>query len=151
MLNAARTRELIEVRGGLETQAATLAAERVTPDDVDALRGYVTTMRDSLDDLDTFLQADIRFHLRIAISAGNDVLRDLLQSTRSLLRLWVERGLRQRDQAEVAYREHLRVFEAIEARDPEAAREAMRSHMTTAGERVGHVDTDDPTVPTVQD
>lgn len=146
MLNAARTRELIEVRGGLETQAATLAAQRVNDDDVTALREYVDVMRDSFDDLDAFLQADIRFHLRIAMAADNVVLRDLLQSTRSLLRLWVERGLRHRDQAEVAYDEHLRVFEAIAARDPEAAGEAMRAHMSTAGERVGHADIGGPEI-----
>ncbi|MBD8702808.1 MULTISPECIES: FadR/GntR family transcriptional regulator [Frigoribacterium] len=144
MLNAARTRELIEVRSGLETQAATLAATRVDDADVEKLRGFVDTMRDSRDDLDTFLQADIRFHLQIAISADNVVLRDLLQSTRSLLRLWVERGLRDRAQAEAAYLEHLDVFEAIAARDPSAAEAAMRRHMSTAGERVGHADVDDP-------
>jgi len=140
MLNAARTRELIEVRSGLEIQAATYAAQRVDDEAVEALRGFVDTMRDSLDDLDAFLQADLRFHLQIAVSADNVVLRDLLQSTRSLLRLWVERGLSERSQAEVAYREHLAVFEAISRRDPDAALEAMRAHMATAGERVGHAD-----------
>jgi GntR family transcriptional repressor for pyruvate dehydrogenase complex len=136
MLNAARTRELIEVRGGLEVQAAAYAAERATDVDVEKLRGYVETMAASLEDLDAFLQADIRFHLQIALSADNVVLKDLLQSTRSLLRLWVERGLSERYQAEAAYREHLAVFEAIEAHDPEAALQAMRDHMATAAERV---------------
>jgi len=136
MLNAARTRELIEVRGGLEVQAAAYAAERATDVDVEKLRGYIETMAASLEDLDAFLQADIRFHLQIALSADNVVLKDLVQSTRSLLRLWVERGLSERDQAEAAYREHLAVFEAIEAHDPEAALQAMRDHMATAAERV---------------
>ncbi|MFP7761213.1 FadR/GntR family transcriptional regulator [Marisediminicola sp. LYQ85] len=136
MLNAARTRELIEVRSGLEMHAATFAAERAGDDDIAKMRGFVEVMRDSIDDIDTFLQADIRFHLQIAISADNVVLRDLLQSTRSLLRLWVERGLSERDQAEAAYREHLAVFEAIEARDPAAAFTAMRDHMATAGHRL---------------
>ncbi|KQM29686.1 GntR family transcriptional regulator [Frigoribacterium sp. Leaf8] len=136
MLNAARTRELIEVRGGLEIQAAAYAAERATDADVDALRGYIEVMADSLEDLDAFLQADIRFHLQIAVSADNVVLKDLLQSTRSLLRLWVERGLTEKDQAEAAYREHCAVFRAIEARDPDAALAAMRDHMATAADRV---------------
>ena len=70
------------------------------------------------------------------VSADNVVLKDLLQSTRSLLRLWVERGLSEKDQAEAAYREHRAVFEAIEARDPDAALAAMRDHMATAAERV---------------
>lgn len=146
MLNATRTRELIEVRSGLEIQAATLAARRASDDDVEKLRGFVETMRETLDDIDTFLQADIRFHLQIALSADNVVLSDLLQSTRSLLRLWVERGLRHRDQADAAYREHLAVYEAIAARDPDAAEDAMRRHMSTAGERVGHADVGGPAV-----
>ncbi len=136
MLNAARTRELIEVRGGLEIQAAAYAAERATDADVEKLRGYIEVMADSLEDLDAFLQADIRFHLQIAVSADNVVLKDLLQSTRSLLRLWVERGLTEKDQAEAAYREHRAVFRAIEARDPNAALAAMRDHMATAADRV---------------
>jgi GntR family transcriptional repressor for pyruvate dehydrogenase complex len=140
MLNAARTRELIEVRGGLEIQAAAYAAQRASDDDIEQMRSYVAVMRDSLDDLKTFLQADIRFHLQIALSADNVVLHDLLQSTRSLLRLWVERGLSERAQAEVAYKEHLAVFEAIARRDPEGALHAMRAHMSTAGERVSQAD-----------
>ncbi|KQS17551.1 FadR/GntR family transcriptional regulator [Frigoribacterium sp. Leaf186] len=136
MLNAARTRELIEVRGGLEIQAAAYAAERATDADVEKLRGFVEVMADSLEDIDAFLQADIRFHLQIALSADNVVLKDLLQSTRSLLRLWVERGLTEKDQAEAAYREHRAVFRAIEARDPDAALAAMRDHMATAADRV---------------
>ncbi|WP_371740953.1 FadR/GntR family transcriptional regulator [Frigoribacterium sp. CFBP 13729] len=136
MLNAARTRELIEVRGGLEIQAAAYAAERASDADIDAMRAYIAVMADSLDDLDGFLQADIRFHLQIALSADNMVLKDLLQSTRSLLRLWVERGLSERSQAEAAYREHRAVFLAIEAHDPDAALAAMREHMATAADRV---------------
>jgi len=138
MLTATRTDELIEVRSGLEVQAAALAALRIGDDDVEVLRGHVAVMRDSLTDITRFVEADVRFHLQIAVSAGNVVLRDLLQNVRSLLRVWVERGLRSEDQARAAYEEHLAVFEAIEARDPDAAERAMRDHMRTAGTRVSH-------------
>jgi GntR family transcriptional repressor for pyruvate dehydrogenase complex len=97
-------------------------------------------MKGSLDDLDRFVEADVRFHLQIASSADNVVLRDLLQSVRSLLRLWVERGLRDRDQGAVALREHIGIYEAIAARDTDAAEAAMRVHMTTAGDRVASLD-----------
>jgi GntR family transcriptional repressor for pyruvate dehydrogenase complex len=138
MLSASRTAELLEVRGGLEIQAATLAATRITPDELAKLHEYVGIMRDSFDDMNAFIEADARFHLQIASSAGNVVLRDLLQTVRSLLRLWVERGLKTQQQASDAYREHVAVLEAIESGDPEAAEAAMTSHMLTAANRVEH-------------
>ncbi|RPE76361.1 MULTISPECIES: FadR/GntR family transcriptional regulator [unclassified Frondihabitans] len=142
MLSASRTRELIEVRSGLEIQAATYAASRITDAEIAALGSHIETMKATLDDLDRFVEADVRFHLQIAASADNVVLRDLLQSVRSLLRLWVERGLRDREQGEVALREHIGIYEAIAARDPAAAEAAMRVHMSTAGDRVASLDLD---------
>jgi GntR family transcriptional repressor for pyruvate dehydrogenase complex len=138
MLSATRTAELIEVRGGLEIQAAAQAASRATDEEIAKLRSYVEVMAESLERVDDFIEADARFHLQIASSAGNVVLRDLLQTIRSLLRLWVERALQTREQAGDAYREHVAVLEAIEARDPRAAEEAMRAHMDTAAKRVEH-------------
>lgn len=140
MLSASRTRELIEVRGALEIQAATFAATRATDEAIAMLGQHIETMRATLDDLHRFVEADVRFHLQIASSADNVVLHDLLQSVRSLLRLWVERGLRDRDQGEVALREHVAIYDAIAARDPAAAEAAMRVHMATAGDRVASLD-----------
>ncbi|GAB7189868.1 FadR/GntR family transcriptional regulator [Kineococcus sp. NUM-3379] len=136
MLAASHTEQLVELRGGLEVQAATLAAERIDDAGVARLTAHVEVMREHLDDLPAFIEADARFHLQIAVSSGNSVLSDLLQSVRSMLRLWVERGLTEREQAEAACREHQRILETIAARDPEAAETAMREHMRTAGQRL---------------
>lgn len=140
MLSASRTAELAQVRGGLEIQAARLAAEQIGDDDIELLRGYITTMAESTDDIAGFIEADARFHLQLATSSGNLVLRDLLQTTRSLLRVWVDRGLRTLEQAQDALAEHRAVFEAIEARDPERAEAAMREHMATAARRLEQAD-----------
>jgi len=64
------------------------------------------------------------------------VLLDLLQSIRSLLRVWVERGLADDEEARLALDEHTRVYEAMLTRDPDAVEAAMRAHMTTAGSRL---------------
>jgi GntR family transcriptional repressor for pyruvate dehydrogenase complex len=136
MLSSSHTHQLSEVRGGLEVQAAALAAARIDEAGLAELRTHVETMRTHLDDLPRFIDADARFHLHIAASAGNDVLADLLQSIRSLLRLWSERGLRTREQAQLACTEHVAILEALAARDVPAAEAAMRAHMRTAGTRV---------------
>jgi GntR family transcriptional repressor for pyruvate dehydrogenase complex len=136
MLAGSRTGELVEVRSGLETQAVVLAAERATDAEIKSLQKYVDRMAESLDLPARFIDADVRFHATIARAARNEVLADLLQTVRSLLRLWTERGLSTREQAEDAHREHVLIFEAIAAHDSERAAEAMQRHMQTAGERV---------------
>ncbi|WP_432545555.1 FadR/GntR family transcriptional regulator [Kineococcus sp. SYSU DK004] len=136
MLAGEHTAQLSEVRSALEVQAASLATVRATDADVALLREHVETMEASLDDLDAFVAADAMFHAQIGRAAGNDALDDLLRSTRSLLRVWVERHLQERRQAEIAAREHREVFEAIASGDPGAAERTMRAHMRTAGARI---------------
>lgn len=136
MLAASRTDELLEVRSSLEETAASLAAARATDQDVRALARYLQRMQDNLDAPKAFIDADVRFHARIARMTGNEVLTDLLQTVRSLLQVWTERGLSQRDQAEDAYREHAAVYRAIADRDIAGAAVVMRDHMGTASARV---------------
>src|SRR3954447_20131700 len=138
MLSSSHTHQLSEVRSALEVQAAGLAAARIDDAGLAALRTHVETMGTHLDDLPRFIDADVRFHLQIANSADNGVLADLLQSIRSLLRLWTERGLRTREHAELAFSEHRAILEAVAAHDVEATETAMRAHMRTAGARVDH-------------
>ena len=137
MLGEPKTRELIELRGVLEIAAAELAAERVSDASLARLRAQVVAMKESLDDRNKFIEADLKFHIEIARASENDVLLNLLQSIRSLLRIWVERGLQSNGDAQLAYDEHVAVYEAIASRDPEIARRAMSHHMSTAGSRLG--------------
>lgn len=136
MLGEPKTRELIELRGTLEITAAEFAAERITDAGIARLRQFVEVMHEAVGDRTTFIEADLKFHVEIARAAGNEVLLVLLQSVRSLLRMWVERGLQHEDDARTAWQEHLAICEAIAARDPAAARAAMVAHMATAGARL---------------
>lgn len=138
MLGEQRTRELIELRHGLEVQAAGLAAERGAGEHVDRLRGFLAAMWENRDNLERFVEADRDFHLEIGAAAGNVVLRDLLQNVRSLLRVWTERVLRDEVLAEITYAEHAAVFRAISDHDPAAAGAAMAAHMDSAGARLLH-------------
>ena len=136
MLAAPRTQELIAVRSQLEIFAARLAATSATDAQLRQLGHHVEAMRSNLDNRTRFIEADLKFHLQIAQAAENQVLLDLLQSIRSLLRVWVERGLALDEEAQSALDEHSRVYEAMLTRDPDAVEAAMRAHMTTAGSRL---------------
>jgi len=136
MIGAPRTQELIAVRADLEVMAARLAATKVTDLDLVQLERYLESMRANLTNPTRFIEADLKFHLHIARLADNQVLLDLLQSIRALLRVWVERGLRRGEEAEFALREHTLIYEALAKRDVAAVEAAMHEHMTTASARL---------------
>lgn len=136
MLGAPRTRELVELRSGLEVQAAQLAAERITNEALERMKGNLAAMGANLDDLAAFVEADAAFHREIAEGSGNQVLQELLQSIRSLLRIWVDRALTDEGHAAAALKEHTDIFDALADRDAEAVRRTMRSHMETASLRL---------------
>jgi len=141
MLEKEKTVELIEVRGALEIYAARLAANRMPAEALDRLGTRVEEMRASVGDLDAFVEADLQFHLELAQSTGNVVLLDLLQSIRSLLRIWADRAVQDDEHARRAIDEHAAVHAAIADRDPDAAASAMAAHMSTAAERLaGSID-----------
>ena len=136
MLDEPKTRELIEVRGALEIYAARLAATRMTDEGIASLAARVDDMRANIDNLSVFVDADLQFHLELARSTDNTVLLDLLQSIRSLLRVWVDRAVQDPGEALTAIEEHAAVQAAIATRDPDAAASAMAVHMHTAGRRL---------------
>jgi GntR family transcriptional regulator, transcriptional repressor for pyruvate dehydrogenase complex len=110
------------------------AAERRSEDDVAALKELLERMRVS--DQTGFPDADLAFHSRIAVMAGNVVLRDMLASVRTVIRGWVERNIAAAGTTRIAYRDHVPIYRAIAAGDPEAARTAMAAHMEAAMHRL---------------
>lgn len=136
LLGERNTRELLELRSGLEIYVARLAATRLSDAELETLGQHLERMRSSLDDLKSFVKADLAFHHQIASSAENAVLLDLLQMVRSLLRVWVDRAVHDPVEAEIALREHELVFRALAGRDADAAASGMAAHMATASARL---------------
>lgn len=118
-----------EVRNILEPHIAALAAIRVQPQHVRALREAYEAMDRNLDDPNGYIEADLDFHLALAEAAGNPLILSLLDSIVGLLReerirLFQIKGAPQRSQ-----RHHKRILESVERQDSEAARQAMRAHL----------------------
>lgn len=68
--------------------------------------------------------------------AGNVVLADMLASIRTVIRAWVERNIAAAGTTRIAYKDHVPIYRAIAAGDPEAARTAMAAHMGAAMRRL---------------
>ena len=75
------------------------------------MRANLDAMEKNLDHLAAFVEADAAFHKEIATSSGNQVLQELLQSIRSLLRIWVDRALTDEGHAAAALAEHRAIFD----------------------------------------
>jgi GntR family transcriptional repressor for pyruvate dehydrogenase complex len=136
LIGAPQTRDLIGVRHGLEVQAARLAAMLGTPEAIAEIGRHLETMADTIEDYKAFVAADMRFHQAVAAAAQNTLLVDLLQTARSLLRVWVERALNEADQAHRTLAEHRAVYDALTTGNRDQAAAAMNAHMDSAAERL---------------
>jgi GntR family transcriptional repressor for pyruvate dehydrogenase complex len=136
LINTPETLELIGVRHGLEVQAARLAAQFATPETLADMEQQLLTMEGCGDDYETFVAADMRFHQAVALSSQNSLLTDLLQTVRSLIRVWVDRAMHDAAHAQSAIKDHREIFDAITAGDADRAAAVMERHMQIAKRRL---------------
>ena len=122
-------RNLQHARRFLECALARHAARHATPVQVDGLRARLDANRAALDDPHAFERTDVEFHYELALISGNPIFSSLHQATVGWLTQQRTISLRQPGALRAAYRYHARVFDAIAARDPDAAEAAMESHL----------------------
>jgi GntR family transcriptional repressor for pyruvate dehydrogenase complex len=120
---------LAELRLVLEPDIAGLAASRIEEQLLVTMREAVAVMDNSLRDPDAYVEADLDFHLALAEAAGNPLILSLLDSIVGLLREQRSRIFNVARGPERGQFHHKRILAAVEQRDPEAAREAMRAHL----------------------
>ena len=123
-------RDLYETRKLIEVRAAELAAEHATPGGIRDLERLL--LRTEAPHDETFQGADADFHDALARLCGNHVLIAVYDNSRNLFfRLpsyWRLFG-HGHHHAEGGPGEHRAIFEAVEARDSEAAGDAMFDHL----------------------
>lgn len=136
LLNTTEARQLIEARLYLETSLAELAAIRSTEYERAKLRELLKQMNEENNNDQEFADFDSEFHLEIARSAKNPVLSSTLQNTKSLLQAWVERVVENSPNRNWVIEQHTQILEAIENRDADAAREAMKTHLQEVTNRL---------------
>jgi GntR family transcriptional repressor for pyruvate dehydrogenase complex len=124
--------EMFEARRTLEVGVAGLAASHATGDQLLAIAEEVTGMFASLEDPQTFLVHDIRFHRAVAAASGNPILVSLVQMVSvifyELCRRTADHTGDQRPVAEM----HRAMYQAIRARDSSRAQRLMCDHLLQA-------------------
>lgn len=135
-LRQPRVLDLVEAREHLEISLAGLAAKRRTEEQLKTMAEAIDQMSKKKISHKLFVEADITFHFAIAEASGNTALRDLLANITALLRVWMSRSIKAAGETQTSLAEHVKVYEAIQAKNPVKARAAMSSHMDAAETRL---------------
>jgi len=132
---------VMELRLGVEIESAGLAAERATRAQLRAIGAALEAIERAAAAGNSAVEEDIALHRAIAEATGNDEFPRFLQFIgRHLIPRRTVSGLPEQMGGRRAYlaliqEEHRRIYQAIESRDPKAARDAMRRHLTRSLER----------------
>lgn len=114
---------IVEVRLGLDTQAARLATKHATVEDLAEMRALLQLRHDAwlAEDFPTWARADWDFHERVALASGNPLLHQLYVSFGGVFHSDLLRQQRKGGFNGIPREGHDEVVDALEARDPDAA------------------------------
>lgn len=128
--------EILHVRRLLECEATRQAALSGKPlDELIALRNQVVGFLEGpRPDPEAHAALDQRLHLTLARMAGSSLLTTLIEGLKTKTRIYDQGSIP--DRFEPGCHEHIAVIDAVIARDPEAASEAMRIHLTNVRESI---------------
>ncbi len=133
---------VVELRLALESEAAALAAVRREDAELEAMREAQRTMARAIDNDGDTVAPDRRLHQEIARATRNAHFVDLMGhlSEGMIPRVRIDTasmsGDNRRDYLWRVHAEHDSIVSAISNRDPEAARAAMRTHLSNSRDRL---------------
>ncbi len=132
---------VLELRIGIESEAAGLAAQRRTAANLAVMRVALDAFAAAVEAGRDAVAADFQFHAEIARATQNEHFTGLLATlgVQIIPRARLEAG-GEVEPAQQSYlrrvnAEHESIYDAIAAQDAEAARAAMRTHLANSRER----------------
>lgn len=132
---------LLELRIGIETEAAGLAALRRTDQNLIYMRSALNAFERAIEQGLDAVGPDFQFHLEIARATQNPHFADIMASLgssvipRARLDAPADLSAERRSYLQGVNREHQSILDAIAAQDAESARAAMRTHLANSRER----------------
>ncbi len=132
---------VLELRIGIETEGAALAAQRRTDEDLAQMRVALDAVMAALDAGKDAVSADFQFHLAIARATQNPHFAELVATLGARIipraRLEGEDAMTEERRAYLkrVNAEHENILDAIAAGDADGARAAMRTHLANSRER----------------
>lgn len=131
----------MEARITVESQTARLAAQRAGPRDMARIEDAMLRLEVAMRRREVASDADLDFHLAIATASGNEIfvtmlnaIHDQMERAITVAQSITSTGSRAR--ADRVLQEHRQIYEAILARDIDAAGLMMSHHLLQARQRV---------------
>lgn len=128
--------EVHDARIWLEPMAARMASTHITKAEIKRLKDINAEMAAAVDSTEeSIIDANQRFHRVIADATGNVVLQVFTQTMLTVADTGVADIKHGREFKRVAVQGHKAIIAAFEARDPQAAEDAMRAHVSEGKKR----------------
>lgn len=128
--------EILEIRYILESEACALAATRITDEQIEQLKAALGEMEEEEKQEDASEKADWKFHSIIAEASQNSAIHSVvnwlwkLRNQSELSTAFLERI--RKEGIHPSINDHKRIVDALEKRNPEKARMAMKLHIENA-------------------
>lgn len=141
--------EIFPLMALLEGRCAYEAARKASAADLDALEGLHAELADHAraGRIDAYYETNYQIHEAIQRLAGNRWLSGLISDLRKVLRLSRHKSLKLPGRIQESCAEHLSVFSALKAHDPEGAEALMKTHLLRQRAALKTLDAEAPHVP----
>lgn len=126
--------EMLELRRAFEVEAASLAAQRATSENLEAIKNALTQMAAAAEDPEVGVQADLDFHLKVAVATKNQLLIDLMgtlaKRMEDNIRATRQHRFTDANRHQDTFKEHEEIYLAIASRNSELAKQLMEKHIS---------------------
>ena len=122
--------EMIEMWAAIESMAARLATLNASDEEIAGLRRLFDEFRNSTpaEHIHEYSDANIAFHQAIIRLSGSHLMGKTIENLFIHVRAIRRMTISQRDRAERSIVDHMKIIEALEARDTELAERLVRQH-----------------------
>lgn len=123
--------EIFEIRTALESLSNGLAAERITPEELEHLQRLLVMISSYIEtkDMDKIVETDIEFHDLLYHAARNSRLVGIISNLRDQLTRFRTLSMSYPGRLEATLDEHRMIVEAIAQGDGRAAKKVAEKHM----------------------
>ncbi|WP_163397727.1 FadR/GntR family transcriptional regulator [Flavobacterium fluviatile] len=122
-------KSLVETRILLELKTVRLAAIRRTDADLEKIKAALDAYTKKTMNGDDAVQEDLLFHLAIAKASANSTINTLmLLITPEIITNFNKYHVCDENQAQKGVQEHLEIYEAIQQKNPQLAKQKMKDH-----------------------
>ncbi|WP_322101954.1 GntR family transcriptional regulator [Paraburkholderia sp. J41] len=122
--------EMIYMWAALESIAARLATQRASDEDIANLRRMFATFDDATpsEHIEEYSEANIMFHQSLVELSKSPIIVDTIKNIFMHVRAIRRMTIAQSDRASRSIVDHMRIIEALEARDTERVEQLVRQH-----------------------